>query len=166
MRWRIWLGLGCWLGCCLGCWLGLGFGTLGTVVGQDRPVPPLVADDDAVIPALIEVLRDNDPDTRQYAALALAAMGPRAVNSLIGALKDKSRDRRAAAAYALGQIGPPAQAAVPALVQTLKDDSPTVRRQAAYALSRIVGRDSASSIIQPPPGAPEPVFPEPMEKKK
>jgi len=98
--------------------------------------------------------------------MALAAMGSRAVEPLIGALKDKSRERRAAAAYALGQIGPPARAAIPALVQTLKDDSPTVRRQAAYALSRIVGADKANAIIQPPPGAPEPMFPSsPSEKK-
>jgi hypothetical protein len=146
-------------------WLGLGLGP-AVLLGQARPVPPPVANDDAVIPALIEVLRDNDQDTRQYAAMALAAMGSRAVEPLIGALKDKSRERRAAAAYALGQIGPPARAAIPALVQTLKDDSPTVRRQAAYALSRIVGADNANAIIQSPPGAPEPMFPQPSSEKK
>src|SRR5262245_29791718 len=104
-----------------------------------RPVAQQYAD---LVPALIDGLKDMDPEVRQHCALALANVGRDALPQLLDALKDAYKDRRAAAAYALGQMGQQGREAVPALVNVLKDEDATVRRASSQALSRIVAQDS------------------------
>ena len=65
--------------------------------------------DPAVLPGLIEAVRDTDPAVRSEAVLALL------------------------------RIGPDAREAVPALTEAQADPDPTVRAQAAKALERIQG---------------------------
>lgn len=75
------------------------------------------------ISALVQALRDVDPQVRIQAALALARMGPDAspaVPALMEALSDRDEAVRRSAARALGQVGPPARAAIPALIAALR----------------------------------------------
>jgi HEAT repeat protein len=118
------------------------------------PVPDLVR-------ALVEALKDTDPEARIGAGNALAAIGAPAVDALTAALAEPNHDGRAAAAYALGVMGADATPAIPALVKALKDAEADVRRQAAQGLSRILISQrvttSGQPIVLPPP--PPPVFP-------
>ena len=74
------------------------------------PVPDLVR-------ALVEALKDTDPEARIGAGNALAALGAPAVDALTAALAEPNHDGRAAAAYALGVMGADAIPAIPALVK-------------------------------------------------
>jgi hypothetical protein len=105
-----------------------------------RPVAQQYAD---LVPALIDGLKDADPEVRQHCALALANLGRDALPQLLEALKDSNKEGRAAAAYALGQMGGQGREAVPALLKVLKDEDAGVRRATAQALSRIVAHDSS-----------------------
>ena len=120
-----------------------------------RAVYALAALGARVVPALIEVLREEAParcrlnagrsranpaggnPSELYAAHALGAVGAPAVGALGAALEDGEWAVRAAAADALGNIGAPARAAVPALLRALGDDSMWVRRNALEALGTI-----------------------------
>src|SRR5262245_58983949 len=62
---------------------------------------------------------------------------PPAVQALIDALKDKEPDVRKTSAQSLGKIGKEAKAAVPALAEALKDKDVNVRGAAALALGRM-----------------------------
>ena len=97
-----------------------------------------------LIPGLIEALKDADPDVRQHASLALAAVGTDALKPLAEALKDVNKERRAAAAYAIGQMGFAGRDALSDLLTALKDDDANVRRASAQAISRIVTSESRS----------------------
>ena len=126
---------------------------------QPGPVRPVARQFTELVPALIEALKDSDPDVRQHTALALAAIGADALKPLRDALKDTNKDLRAGAAYALGQMGYTGRDAIPELVKTLKDDDPNVRRAAAQAVSRIVSSESRvlnsgsyrTAVVAPPP---------------
>ncbi len=107
------------------------------------PVPT-----NALVKRLIASLQDPDPDVRQNLAIALAKIGPAAVEPLTAALTDDLPERRDGAAYALGQIGGPAKSALPKLLDALDDKDLDVRRQASYAVSRLV-----------PSGTPKPPAP-------
>ena len=120
-----------------------------------RAVYALAAVGAPVVPALIEVLREEAParcrlnagrsranpaggnPSELYAAHALGAVGAPAVAALGAALEDGEWAVRAAAADALGNIGAPAKPAVPALLRALRDDSMWVRRNALEALGTI-----------------------------
>jgi len=124
--------------------------------GDPVPPPRSVSQTDAVVVRrLIDSLDDPDLDVRQNLAIALAKIGPVAVEPLAEALKDKNPERRAGAAYALGLIGPGARSALPALLDLLKDDDVGVRRRASYAVGRIVpgGRPAASVAVAPAIGS-------------
>src|SRR5437868_887761 len=86
--------------------------TAQLIAGPPEPPPPLPplapnALDDAgimrpaaqqfkeLVPALIEALKDPDPDVRQHTALALATIGQDALKPLIEALTDDNKERRA-----------------------------------------------------------------------
>ena len=105
------------------------------------PQRPAAQEYKELIPGLIEALKDEEFDVRQYSALALAAIGRDALPALIDALKDEITIRRAAAAYAIGRIGPQARESIPALVKALKDPEAMVKRSAAEALNRLLGPD-------------------------
>ena len=120
-----------------------------------RAVYALAALGAPVVPALIDVLREDAParcrlnagrsranpaggnPSELHAAHALSAVGAPAVAALSVALEDGEWAVRAAAADALGNIGTPAQGAVPALLRALGDESMWVRRNALEALGTI-----------------------------
>ncbi|HET6884208.1 MAG TPA: HEAT repeat domain-containing protein [Pirellulales bacterium] len=91
---------------------------------RDTAADALARIGEAAVPALIDILHDDDPSIRAQAARALARMGPKAapaVSELIVVLNDPDSEVRRGAARALGQIGPDAEDAVPALIKALKD---------------------------------------------
>lgn len=89
------------------------------------------------VPALMDALKDPNPDVRVQAARSLARMGDSgkaAVPLLIERLHDPNEDVRQASARALGQMGPAAAEAVPALIAILKSpDSEAAARRKAEA---------------------------------
>jgi HEAT repeat protein len=91
----------------------------------------------AGIPALIELLVDENKEVRRQAARAVAGMGPTAnsaVDTLVECLKDEDKVLRQLAAHALGTIGAGAESAVPILANALESD---VREWAAEALCKL-----------------------------
>jgi HEAT repeat protein len=96
--------------------------------------------DDFSVPALIEHLKDEDPDIRCWAARSLGRSGSRAkeaVPALVEALNDPDKNVRLSTAYALGDLGLTAREAVPALNKALKDQDTSVRQAAVAALKSI-----------------------------
>src|SRR5262249_12057714 len=90
---------------------------LGGGPGQAFPnAPKQKALPKDLVPALIEALKDEEKDVRQYAASALVRVGTDAVEPLIDLLKGKDKEQRANAAYVLGQMGAAAQEALPQLL--------------------------------------------------
>ena len=120
-----------------------------------RAVYALAALGAPVVPALLEVLREEAPARQRqnagrsranpaggnpselYSAHALGAVGAPAVAALGAALEDDEWTVRAAAADALGNIGAGARPAVPALLRALRDGGTWVRRNALEALGTI-----------------------------
>jgi HEAT repeat protein len=99
------------------------------------------------VPALVDAMRDKDPQVRRMIIAALSEIGPAAktaVPALVGSLRDRCEAVRRRAAIALAELGPPARAAVPALVAALKDSDAMVRRWAAFALGEL-GPKAASA---------------------
>ena len=93
---------------------------------------------DLIIPAIAQMLTDNNFDVEREACFALEKIGAPAkdsVPSLIKALSNRSEYIRQFSADALGAIGPSAQNAIPALKQALTDES--VRRNARAAIKKI-----------------------------
>ncbi len=117
--------------------LAIAFLASGVAVAAE-PLP-----NDALVKRLIDALQDSDPDVRQNLAMALAKIGPAAVEPLTAALADPLAERRAGAAYALGQIGGPAKSALPKLLDALDDKDLDVRRQVSFAVSRLVPTSTA-----------------------
>jgi HEAT repeat protein len=81
------------------------------------------------------------------AALALAAIGPPAVEGLRSVLREKKVNVRAEAAMALGRIGPEAASAIPDLIGLLADNSDRVGNEAARALGAI-GAEALRPLIE------------------
>lgn len=71
-------------------------------------------------PALVEALRDADPDVTDAAIEALASLGPKIVPRVASRLTDP--DLRVFALRLLQRLGPKAEAAVPAIVEQLRAD--------------------------------------------
>lgn len=95
----------------------------------------------APIAALLDGLKSGAADERERSALALSAMGPRALSSAAGlapVLKGDPIPRvRAYAALALASVTRGSDAAVPFLQEALSDPHSGVRYSAAQALGRI-----------------------------
>jgi HEAT repeat protein len=95
----------------------------------------------AVVPALAELLKDNDKFVRLAAVDALLGYGApeakAAIPDLVRLLKDDDWGFRSSAAIALGRIGPEARAAIPALTELLTDKDARVPQAAAEALQKI-----------------------------
>ncbi len=84
------------------------------------------------IPTLAELGRD--PRVCGDAALALSRVGPAAIPALTELLKEQNDRVRADAAWALGMIGPAAREAIPTLAGMLKhggNDAPTAAKAPA-----------------------------------
>jgi hypothetical protein len=95
------------------------------------------------VPALIEVLGNENDWARRVAATMLGEIGPEAaeaVPALVDALDDDVRPVRFEAAVALGNIGPAARGAVPALIQILRNEDGELREVAVHALQPITGQ--------------------------
>jgi HEAT repeat protein len=90
------------------------------------------------IPRLRTCLRDNDPEVRRRAALALGAMkgkGRDGIGLLVDALlRDPSNDVKDAAADALALLGP---LALPELRKLMKVDDAEAKARAALSLGKI-----------------------------
>jgi HEAT repeat protein len=93
---------------------------------------------EAVVAALIAATEDDNPQVRRSAVNALPTHGKDVVSALTKALKDEDLETRYFAARALGQMEPTAVNAVPALITAAKDDEHRFMRQNALAaLARI-----------------------------
>ncbi|MCA9101831.1 MAG: HEAT repeat domain-containing protein, partial [Planctomycetales bacterium] len=95
------------------------------------------------VPALVEALKDSDPDVGSEINFALGAIGPaakEAVPTLSSMVNDENEGLRYSAVFALGEIGPDAKPAGDALIANLRehrDDDPFLTLASALALSRI-----------------------------
>lgn len=108
----------------------------------------LITIGEPAVPALVELLKSEDPRARTLAATAFWGMGTKAraaVPALSETLADKDPALRVASAMALETMGPEARAAVPALVKCLRDREGRVRQAAVKALARI-GPDAREAI--------------------
>jgi len=98
------------------------------------------------VEALIDALRHEDEEVREYAAEAVGKIGgKRGVEPLIETLKDSSWRVRMWAAWALGNVRD--ERAVEPLIRALRDDRLDVRRIAADALSKI-GETAIDPLIK------------------
>jgi HEAT repeat protein len=112
-------------------------------------------EDDAVVPALCDLLADADPDRRWWAARALAAIGTKTVaEHLVAASTDPDPSVRACAAQGLGEQR--SEGAIAALMRCLADASPLVSRIAADSLAR-VGAPAVPALIAALQGGETPV---------
>jgi hypothetical protein len=104
------------------------------------------------IPALVEVLdNDDSASVRAAAANAIAGIGlveKGVIGALKKALKDKSTAVRKAAAYALATINLVTKDAVPALKKALKDNDEWVRSYAASALGNAGHPSAVPALIK------------------
>jgi HEAT repeat protein len=119
-----------------------------TTSERDLAVDKFLALGPAAVPALVQLLKDDDPGNRRTAIRLLGHVGPDAKNAvpaLAPILKDSDWQLRSAAAIALGEIGPDAAPAVVALRESLTDTDGDVRVCAIEALGRI-GTAAAPAI--------------------
>ena len=97
----------------------------------------------AVVPALLEVLKDGSAEVRRAAAQSLGNIGDRrATNGLIAVLGDDDPQVRVAVVEALGELEDPRS--IDALAARLSDSIGEVRRSAVHALARFEKRVSAT----------------------
>lgn len=99
------------------------------------------------VPALIEGLRDPDPETQFYTLDALGKIGdPSAAPAVAGMLSNEDAGVRKMAAFTLGVLGNPA--ALQDLRVALNDPAVDVRWNAAIALARLDDRSGADVLLQ------------------
>src|SRR5947207_768525 len=91
------------------------------VEGDDRSAPKS-GDAQSKLPDLIAAFRSRKLRKRAAAVALVVGMGREAVPALLQALREGDPDVRKVAVVALGQIGPDASEAVPLLVEALADD--------------------------------------------
>ncbi|MGI5992664.1 MAG: HEAT repeat domain-containing protein [Methanosarcina sp.] len=88
------------------------------------------------VDSLIKALKDDNPQVRSLAALALGRIGDqKAVDSLIEVLDDPSPEVRMSAAFSLGSLG--AAEAVEPLIELLKDENENVVLSAVSSLGEL-----------------------------
>lgn len=114
----------------------------GTAIRSLRRLKP---GSDVMLPIMIQVLEQADPQGAMLAIETIAESGEKAIDALTKALKNERA--RYWACLALGEAGPKAKAAVPALVEVLSDDRPEIQTQALLALGKI-GPDAASAVTK------------------
>ncbi|WP_052402626.1 HEAT repeat domain-containing protein [Methanococcoides methylutens] len=131
-------------------------------IGDERAVGPLIemlggADavdaaaalgsiGESAVEPLIDVLGDEDPHVRAYAARALGGTGDsRAVGPVIELLNDENENVRANAAMALGKLDD--RRAIEPLTKSLDDSSDRVRILARSAIDDIERQVSSSKVM-------------------
>ena len=103
----------------------------------ENAIPAIVDLGAAAIPALMDLTRSSDSDSRWWAVRALAASPHTRTSDLIPFLSDSNSEMRAAAALALSHH--PGEEALSALTQTLRDSDPLTAGLAANALVKLGG---------------------------
>jgi HEAT repeat protein len=112
--------------------------------GNSSPTDP-----GTVVPRLVELLRDPEPEVRRTAAQALGKIAdPGTATPLVDSLSDPDPLVRKYSAWALGNIGEPAlKAAGLPLVKALGDSSEEVKEAAAQALGGVVSSAGAGQSL-------------------
>lgn len=119
--------------------------TSGDDERAEKVIPAIVDAGAAAIPALLELSRSENADSRWWAVRALAASPHTRTSDLIPALSDSHADVRAAAALALSHH--PGEEAVSALDQCLRNSDQLTAGLAANALVKI-GKAAVPSLIE------------------
>ena len=115
---------------------------------SDKRAPLSQVGTEPGIAVLIELLRDQSKDVRNYALRAVGSVGPPAQSStpaLLEILQEQDDEVRFSAAFALASFGPGAQAALPILVETLTNGDRLKRKAAAFAL-RSIGPEAKPAL--------------------
>jgi HEAT repeat protein len=103
-----------------------------------------------VVPALIEALKDPEPDVRQFAALSVLKYGKEAkaaVPTLLERLADANAEVLDAAAIALREIERGHKDIVPALAQRLKEGRSDARDKAFLRISDF-GKPAVAPLVE------------------
>ena len=111
----------------------------------EKVIPALVEMGKAAIPALLDLTRAAEVDSRWWAVRALAASPHTRTEDLLPLLNDSAPEVRAATALAL--CNHPHEAAVEALVKTLADEDSLTAGLAGTALGKI-GAPSVPSLLK------------------
>jgi HEAT repeat protein len=111
--------------------------TSGDDERAEKAIPAIMDLGAAAIPALLDLTRSADSDSRWWAVRALAASPHARTSDLIPFLSDSNSEVRAAAALALSHH--PGEEALSALTQTLRDSDPLTAGLAANALVKLGG---------------------------
>ena len=118
--------------------------TSGDDTRAEKSIPAIVDLGMAAIPALLELTRAEEVDSRWWAVRALAASPHTRTENLIPLLSDSASEVRAAAALAL--CNHPDESAIPALINTLSDEDSLTAGLAGNALVKI-GSPSVPSLL-------------------
>jgi HEAT repeat protein len=119
--------------------------TSGDDERAEKSIPALTALGRAVIPALLDLTRAEEADTRWWAVRALAASPHTRTVDLLPLLSDSAPEVRAATALAL--CSHPHEDAVEALVESLSDEDPLTAGLAGNALAKI-GSPSVPGLLK------------------
>jgi len=111
----------------------------------ENSIPAIMELGMTAIPALRDLTRDEDVDSRWWAVRALAASPYTRTDDLLPLLSDSAPEVRAAAALAL--CNHPHESAVEALIKSLADSDPLTAGLAANALVKI-GSPSVPSLLE------------------
>lgn len=117
----------------------------GDEARAEAAIPPLIEMDADVVPALLDLTRSSDVDTRWWALRALASTPHTRTEILVPFLNDPAPEVRQCAA--LGLAIKPDEEAVESLVRALSDKDSMVNSLAANALIKI-GKAAVPSLIE------------------
>ena len=106
---------------------------------------PALSEMDTAMPALLDLTRSTDVDTRWWALRALASMPHSQTEWLVPFLNDPAPEIRQCAA--LGLAGRPDESATESLVRALSDDDSMVGSLAVHALVKI-GAAAVPALIE------------------
>jgi len=119
--------------------------TSGDDVRAENAIPAIAGMGRSLIPALLELAKAGETDSRWWAIRALAASPYTSSEDLVPFLKDPASEVRAAAALALFEH--PGENAIPALIQALSDEDPMVAGLAGSTLVKI-GSASVPGLLE------------------
>ncbi len=119
--------------------------TSGDDARAENSIPAITALGMEVMPALLDLTRADEVDSRWWAVRALAASPHTITLDLIPLLSDSASEVRAAAALAL--CNHPHESAVTALIKALADEDSLTAGLAGNALAKI-GSPSVPSLIE------------------
>jgi HEAT repeat protein len=127
--------------------------TSGDEARAEAAVAPLIGMGEEAVPALLELTRSPDVDSRWWGLRVLAASPHLRTEWLVPFLNDPAPEVRQCAA--LGLAGKPSESAVESLVRALGDEDSMVATLAANALVK-TGSPAVPSLIEAVKHHPEP----------